>query len=272
MQFHDYQRPELQRAPLRTDTTQRSYLSSPTRLHRPSGAPPNDSRRGMPLDFQGQGSNSHPIHYDYELGSRHSQSFRPPLNHPHDLQQLNNPHKSPTNDEQSRHAASMQTAAQAQRPQQIMLSPSGHQSVPLGIYNRAMPPGYRPSANMYPHQARDEGGIAPHDFLRDLPSQSQGFPRSGSRDYQSTPSTLYPGGPPRPGLQGFIPTQFPLSGGPRPPSDMFQAGSIFQSDNYSRYGPPPPGLGPGSGQLGASQQDMLATLFAGLGPRGGAGG
>ncbi|WWC72669.1 uncharacterized protein I206_106633 [Kwoniella pini CBS 10737] len=120
---------------------------------------------------------------------------------------------------------------------------------PLQLLNQAQRQGYQqrpPHMSMPPQFARP-----PPDMYMQEDSASDSYNR------QLSP-THFPNGPPPPGFMPPAPPAFFQQGPPRPPG-------YHPVPNYhpaQRAGPPypPPPLGP-------AQQDMLATLFAGLGPR-----
>jgi len=202
--------------------------------------------------------------------------FGPPLLHANALlQQFHHPNNSTSNDDHDRPLPPdpMHLLVHAQRQQQMMSPPSGHQSMPAEAYIRGQPSAFRPPPLMYQQQSRGESSMSRHDLLRNLQqSQPQGFISAQQRHSQPPTNNPYPP-PPPPGLQGFLPSQFPFPGGPRPLPGLHHGGSTFQpSPGPGDALSPPQAIAYGSGQLGAAQQDMLATLFAGLGPRTGAGG
>lgn len=152
--------------------------------------------------------------------------------------------------------------------------PQGHQTLPPGMFSR-VPPNYRPTLPPHNQQTREEGNISPNDLLQEIQqNQTQAF--SGPPRHGQSSSAYPPGRPigPPPGLPGFLPPQFAFSSGQRPPPSH-QSVPMYLTGVNQGQGPIHPqgfGPGPGPGHLGAAQQDMLATLFAGLGPRSGAGG
>ncbi|AGV15331.1 hypothetical protein, variant [Cryptococcus neoformans var. grubii H99] len=174
--------------------------------------------------------------------------FRPP--HPNVLlQQLyavgpsSNTNPSPVNHPHQEHAPTdpLQLLAQAQAQRGQYASPSQ-----MPPQHMSLPPHFaRPPPGMYDSLPPDVPvGFPP--FMRPSPGPGYGPPPGAGPGYVPMPS--YYQGPPRPsgmGVHGYP--------GPQPQQQMAQQPA-------QRYPP---------GQLNTSQQDMLSTLFAGLGPRSG---
>ena len=265
MRINDAQ-PNMHSSSRREDPSQ---ISSPVRPARSSAVLLEDMSPGISFGTQVHSTDPHPFLHVQGPGSSHG--FGPPLHHPNALlQHLHYPHVTTTDDRDRRLGPDpLQLFAQAPRQQRMMSTPLGHQSMPpshgITSGHHASPP------QLYQEQSKDGGSVSSRDVLPSVQqSHSQAFQPGAPRNGQTTSSTLYPSGPAPPGLQGFLPPPFPFSAGPRPPP-IRQSGPLYQQSGYQDHGrPPAPSMGPGSRQLGAAQQDMLATLFAGLGPRNGA--
>jgi len=160
-------------------------------------------------------------------------NYPPPSNHNPLLQHLYHPQNS--QDDQLRPTDPLHLLAQAQR---LSMLPQ-HFSMPPAAMGRGPPPDQRPPPHMFQNRAYE---APPPQGLLPMP------PRNG----HPPPNGPFPGGPP-PGPPGFLPNH-PFPGPNRP---------MYAPDHVGHL--PPPGFP--HPQLGASQQEMLATLFAGLGQR-----